>query len=200
MKPGHVVVLMGPEGVGKQLQGKLLAEQGYHTIRTPDLLREAVKEPDAEQQLLNWRAGDYHRDKPAPEAEVRRLLAQAVQTVPADDPLVIIGHPRQPQQATWLGQLLREQERLALGIVIDADDETIRRRRNGHAQPPDQHRQSLACERDHCRGLVMELTRHNVTIHVVSGNDTPERVTHQILRCVATIRKLIEIARLRPKQ
>jgi adenylate kinase len=97
-REGRVVVIMGPPNAGKDTQAHLLAEGlGGHMIGSGELIR-----TEADPRLLEIMArGDL-----IPEADFSRLIAQAIEKVPLDKPVVMAGITKKPGEALWLTDYL----------------------------------------------------------------------------------------------
>ncbi|HUD11551.1 MAG TPA: nucleoside monophosphate kinase [Candidatus Saccharimonadia bacterium] len=116
---GSLVVLMGPTGAGKSVQGDLLAEY-YHGVHLSSgkLLRQ---DSHAAARIRDGRL--------APAEEVERVVGEAMARIPEDTLIVLDGTPRTESNVEWLQKNLPGLHRkLVKVIVIDLDVETSMRR------------------------------------------------------------------------
>jgi adenylate kinase len=114
-----LIVLMGPTGAGKSVQGDLLAQElnGVH-LSSGNLLRQ---DPKAAAMIADG--------KLAPAAEVERIVAEAVDAVPADQPIILDGFPRTMSNVKWMDdQLPAHQRDVTAVILIELDLETSMKR------------------------------------------------------------------------
>jgi adenylate kinase len=114
-----LIVLMGPTGAGKSVQGDLLAQElnGVH-LSSGNLLRQ---DPKAAAMIADG--------KLAPAAEVERIVAEAVDAVPADQPIILDGFPRTMSNVRWMDdQLPAHQRDVTAVILIELDLETSMKR------------------------------------------------------------------------
>ena len=112
---GELVILMGPTGAGKSVQGKLLQQKlGWVHLSTGELLRQ---DPESAQKLASGQL--------APAAQVERVLRNAVSNVDTDTTIVLDGFPRTTEQADWLDRETEQWGRqLTRVVLIEIDPET----------------------------------------------------------------------------
>jgi adenylate kinase len=103
-----LIVLMGPTGAGKSVQGDLLAKQlgGVH-LSSGNLLRQ---DPRAAALIADGRL--------APAAEVERIVGEAIDAIPADQPIILDGFPRTMSNVTWLDEQLPGHRRELTALVL----------------------------------------------------------------------------------
>jgi adenylate kinase len=114
-----LIVLMGPTGAGKSVQGDLLAQDlgGVH-LSSGNLLRQ---DPKAAALIADG--------KLAPAAEVERIVAEAVDAVPAEQPIILDGFPRTMSNVAWMDKELPGHDReLTAVVLIELDLETSMQR------------------------------------------------------------------------
>jgi adenylate kinase len=112
---GDLIVLIGPTGAGKTVQGDLLAQKfNYVHFSSGRLLRQ---DPHSAAMLVDGRL--------APAEEVERVIGEAIDKVPEGTTIVLDGFPRTMSNVHWLqDQLGEHHRRLKCAIVIDIDKET----------------------------------------------------------------------------
>lgn len=114
-----LIVLMGPTGAGKSVQGDLLAQElvGVH-LSSGDLLRRDVAA-----------AAAITDGKLAPAEHVERIVGEAVVAIPADHPIIMDGVTRTMSNVHWLeGKLTEWGRELQCVVLIELDLETSLKR------------------------------------------------------------------------
>jgi adenylate kinase len=123
-----LILLMGPTGAGKSVQGDLLAQdlRGVH-LSSGNLLRQ---DPEAAKMIANG--------KLAPAHEVERIMAEAIGAVPEDQTVILDGFPRTTSNLRWLDEELPKMGRRVSDVVlIELDAETCIKRLGLRARPDD---------------------------------------------------------------
>ena len=122
-----VLVLLGPPGVGKGTQGRLLAEaEGIPLLSTGDILRSAVREGTP----LGRQAADYMRaGELVPDQLIDDMMADRLSQSDAARGFILDGYPRTVAQVQALDVALEAAERpLSLAVLFEvADEEVVRR-------------------------------------------------------------------------
>jgi adenylate kinase len=116
---GKLIVLMGPTGAGKSVQGDVLAEyaHGKH-LSSGKLLR---KDAHAAALLVDGRL--------APAEEVERVVGEAISTIDNDTLIILDGTPRTEHNVAWLDANLPKFDRKLVAVVlIELDIETSMKR------------------------------------------------------------------------
>jgi adenylate kinase len=122
-----VLVLLGPPGVGKGTQGRLLAEaEGIPLLSTGDILRGAVRDGTP----LGRQADDYMRaGELVPDQLIDDMMADRLAQSDAARGFILDGYPRTLAQVKALDVALQAAERpLSLAVLFEvADEEVVRR-------------------------------------------------------------------------
>lgn len=131
-----IVILLGPPGVGKGTQGKLLCEsQGFRHLATGDLLRAARRDGTE----LGRRAQAFmDRGELVPDEIIIGMVEEVLADLGDDAGVVLDGFPRTVPQAEALAGVL---ERLGSGIdrvlVLEAPDDVLVKRVAGRRSCPE---------------------------------------------------------------
>jgi adenylate kinase len=114
-----LIVLMGPTGAGKSVQGDLLAQKlgGVH-LSSGNLLRQ---DPKAAAMIADG--------KLAPAEEVERIVGEAIGAVPEEQPIILDGFPRTMSNVNWMdGHLGDYGRQVKAAVLIELDWETSMKR------------------------------------------------------------------------
>lgn len=127
---GSVIALLGPTGAGKTEQAYRLAQRrGWAHLSSGRLLRE-----DNNPQIRE----EMNQGKLADSGYVDNLLAGALEKVPMEEPIVLDGFLRTPEDVDWLnGELTRLGRRLDKVIFLRLSQEESRERLLKRGRPDD---------------------------------------------------------------
>lgn len=104
-----MIVIFGPAGAGKSMQGQILAARhGWRWLSTGQLLRDAHDVELTEQM----QTGDLLSDE-----KVNVVIAEALSRAGNIDRVILDGYPRHVEQARWLLEAKTSHGR-AIGLVI----------------------------------------------------------------------------------
>jgi adenylate kinase len=124
------LVLLGPPGVGKGTQGRLLAEQfDVPWLSSGDILRDAVREGAA----LGRRVEQYMRQGDLVEDSlIVEIMGERLRRADAERGFILDGYPRTRAQAEALATALdRLGLALSAALLLDLPDEDVVRRLSG---------------------------------------------------------------------
>src|SRR3954468_2073165 len=103
-----LIVLMGPTGAGKSVQGDLLAKDlnGVH-LSSGNLLRQDLH---AAAMLVSGKLMAAH--------EVERVVGEAIAKVPEEQPIILDGTPRTMSNVHWIKRNLPHYNRILKRVVL----------------------------------------------------------------------------------
>lgn len=154
------IVFLGPPGVGKGTQGRLLAEaKDWARLVTGDLLREAG---DADTEVGRLAKEYMDAGDLVPDEVVLGLVGEKLAALGPEVGIVFDGFPRTRAQAEGLGDLLAKRGRSVDAVILlEADQEELVRRLSGrrtcggcgsvynvHVSPPQDEGRCDRCGRD----------------------------------------------------
>ena len=130
-----IVILLGPPGVGKGTQGKLLcASEGLEHLSTGDLLRAARREGT---ELGRQAQAFMDRGELVPDEVIVGMVREKLTELGSDAGVVFDGFPRTVPQAEALARTLADLGRtLDRVVVMTAHDDVLVRRLSGRRSCP----------------------------------------------------------------
>lgn len=173
-----LVVLMGPTGAGKSVQGDLLAQDlnGVH-LSSGNLLRQ---DPKAAAMIADGML--------APAAEVERIVAAAVAAVPDDQPIILDGFPRTMSNVRWMDEQLPGLGRTVDAVVlIELDVATVLQRLGSRGRADDTP-EAVQAKLDEFNDKTRPVIEHYEELKVlkrVDGRGTPEEVQALVKAAIA---------------
>jgi adenylate kinase len=180
-----MILLLGPPGSGKSVQGQLLVKRNnWKLLSTGDLFRRA-KDPE----ILKHLAGGELVDDTLTNSVVHDAMAE----ITKDVEIVLDGYPRNIGQAQWLIANATYQRRIESVIILDVPDQELTKRLTNRGREEDsleimKHRLAIY---NHKTSPVIDFYReHNTPIMVVDGvgtiEEVHERVQLAVMTCLAT--------------
>lgn len=118
-----MILLFGPTGAGKSLQGQMLAvRQGWKWLSTGEMLRQST-DPEVIELL---KAGELINDELTYEVFDEAIKDALDKKYPN---IIVDGFPRTKDQAEWLGEYLgRMNQKIDLVIVLEVPESEIMQR------------------------------------------------------------------------
>ena len=171
-----MILIFGPPGAGKSMQGQLLAAKNdWRWLSVGQLLRDA-RDAEATTQMQAGRGVDYKT--------VYRILIEALEKSKNVEHVIIDGFPRDLEQAEWLLAALPEHGRsiqAVLVITVPLEESQRRLKIRGRF---DDH-QGVVDKRYYeyegkIEGIVDYLRSRHVPIIEISGIGTPQEV-HKLI-------------------
>jgi len=168
-----VILLMGPAGAGKSMQGRILAdEHGYAWISTGEILRVLI---------TGKRRQEMREGKLLSDDEIIEVLDKVFELIDTKQEFVLDGFPRTIPQADWLTRQVKA-GRFDLNCIINLQasnevviDRLLKRGRLDDTKQAIQHRIEVY---ERLTAPILEHFREqNVPIHEVDA-DRDARVIH----------------------
>lgn len=177
-----MIILFGPAGSGKSVQGHLLAARfDWRWLSAGQLLRD-TRDPESASAMQK---GEF-----VPDEKIRQVIASSLKSSKDLDGIILDGFPRQLQQARWLVEAEKELGRsVDLVVVLHVPTEELDRRLRirGRADDSEQaieHR--LELYREETMPILDYFQQHNIAVTHVDGQDTVGRVHDKIVEELAT--------------
>lgn len=172
-----MILIFGPTGSGKSMQGKLLAARNnWRWLSAGQLLREE-NDPELLEEMKRGELVDY--------ARVNDVVAKALSSLESTDNLILDGYPRMIEQAKYLYEMLMAKGlNIKYAVVLDVPRESLIKRLLLRARADDNENAINARldQYDHDMPIVFNyLEQNNVPVIHVNGNDTIGRVHDNIM-------------------
>lgn len=178
------IVLLGPPGSGKGTQAEHLREDGWLTLSTGDLLREARSQGTE----LGGKAAEYmDRGDLVPDDLIVALIGDELEGRD-DESIVLDGFPRTVAQADALAGALEPRGReLTSVVLIDVPDDVVTERISGRGREdddPETVRERLHVYHDETEPLIEYYERRDL-LRRVDGKGDPDAVEQRLRDALA---------------
>ena len=178
------IVLLGPPGSGKGTQAEHLRDDGWLTLSTGDLLREARSQGTE----LGEQASHYmDRGELVPDDLIVALIGDQLKDRD-DESIVLDGFPRTVAQADALGEALEPHGReLTSVVLIDVPDEVVAERISGRGRAddaPETVRERLHVYHDETEPLIAYYEQRDL-LRRVDGKGDPGAVERRLRDALA---------------
>ena len=173
------IVLLGPPGSGKGTQAEHLREDGWLTLSTGDLLREARSQGTE----LGGKAAEYmDRGDLVPDDLISALISDELEGRD-DESIVLDGFPRTVAQADALAAALEPRGReLTSVVLIDVPDDVVTERISGRGRAddaPETVRERLHVYHDETEPLIAYYEQRDL-LRRVDGKGDPDDVERRL--------------------
>jgi adenylate kinase len=180
----RTIVLLGPPGTGKGTQAERLVEDGWVTLSTGDLLREARSEGTD----LGQKASEYmDRGDLVPDDLIVALIGDELEDRD-DESIVLDGFPRTVAQADALAEALEPHGReLTSVVLIDVPDDVVTERVSGRGREdddPETVRERLQVYHDETEPLI-EYYEQRDLLRRIDGKGDPDDVEQRLRDAIA---------------
>ena len=180
----RTIVLLGPPGSGKGTQAERLGDDGWLTLSTGDLLREA-RSQDTE---LGDKASEYmDRGDLVPDDLIVALIGDELDGRD-DESIILDGFPRTVAQADALAEALQPHGReLSSVVLIDVPDEVVAERISGRGRAddaPETVRERLHVYHDETEPLISYYEQRDL-LRRVDGKGDPDDIERRLRDALA---------------
>ena len=174
-----MVILMGIAGAGKGTQAEMLVENGYTHVSSGELFRTYATDEQRERLLK----GELMRDE-----ELFDVVEKGLQNVPDLHKCILDGVVRSIPQADWLlSQAEKGRFKITAIIHIPISQDIVKKRLMARGRADDTEAGiAKRFEQYHksTEPILDYLESKGVKVYHVNGDQTPEAVHEDILRCL----------------
>ncbi|HEY1085115.1 MAG TPA: nucleoside monophosphate kinase [Candidatus Saccharimonadales bacterium] len=172
-----MILLFGPVGAGKSVQGELLAERfGWKWLSTGQMFR--ASEDEEVKKILA--SGELMDDQ-----TTFGVVQEAFQKEKDANRVILDGFPRTMPQAQWL---LSEESRLgrevAIVVALDVSDDVIIERLAGRGRAedaPDKIKRRMEIYREQTNPILEYFSEHGVKLAHIDGDGGIEMIHERIV-------------------
>jgi adenylate kinase len=171
-----MIILFGPAGSGKSVQGELLAKaNGWKWISVGQLLRDSK-----DQKLINIMA----KGNLVPAKDVNRILLSELASIHDIDHVIFDGFPRQIGEAKWLFKKSKSFGRcISAAIILEVPEEELIKRlslRGRADDTPEAIADRLAIYHKKLKPIINFLSGKKLNILNINGVGTVNQVNKRI--------------------
>ena len=174
-----MIIIMGPVGVGKSVQGQLLADKiSYNWFSLGQYLRENA--PESTQATLS--AGKLLTD-----TEVIEIIdSELGRTI--KDTSILDGFPRTLDQSKWLIQQHKNNRiNIEAVVLLEADDSVLLERLMARGRQDDSEdiiKQRIETYNNLTLPIIEWFSEQNVVVHKINGVGSPEDISQNIVKAL----------------
>lgn len=177
-----MILLMGPAGAGKSLQGQKLAdEHGYAYISSGEIFRLLV---------TGHRRAEMLEGKLLSDDEVINVFDKVLDIIDTDDEFILDGFPRTAKQVDWLmGQVAAGRFKKPVVVHMDVSEKATRDRLAKRGRPDDTAQAITERYRiyaEQTRPILDQYKRYGVVVHEANADGTPMEVYKNITDALGT--------------
>lgn len=175
-----MILLMGPAGAGKSMQGhKLADEYGYAYISTGEVFRLLI---------TGHRRAEMLEGKLLSDAETIHVLDKVLDIIDTKDQFILDGFPRTANQVTWmLGEIAAGRFQKPVVIHLNIDENEIRSRLSKRGRIDDTEEaitQRYKLYQEQTRPLLQQMTDAGISIHELDAVGTPLAIHNSIVEAL----------------
>lgn len=172
-----MILLMGPAGAGKSMQGhKLADEYGYAYISTGEVFRLLI---------TGRRRAEMLEGKLLSDAETINVIDKVFEIVDVKQQFILDGFPRTANQVTWmLGQIAAGRFKKPVVIHLNIDEPEIRRRLSKRGRPDDTEAaitQRYSLYQEETQPLLQQMKNAGITVYEIDAVGTPLAIHKEII-------------------
>jgi adenylate kinase len=172
-----VILLMGPAGAGKSMQGhKLADEYGYAYISTGEVFRLLI---------TGRRRAEMLEGKLLSDAETIHVLDKVLDIIDVKEQFILDGFPRTSAQVTWmLGEIAAGRFEKPVVVHLDIAEEEIRARLSKRGRPDDTEEainRRFQLYQDQTKPILEQMEQAGITVLHVDGVGSPVEIHKNIV-------------------
>lgn len=178
-----MILLMGPAGAGKSVQGhKLADEHGYAYISTGELFRLF---------LTGRRRAEMLEGKLISDQETIDMIDKVFDIIDTKEQFILDGFPRTASQVAWLlGQVNDGRFEKPEVVHLSLSEEEIYKRLSLRGRPDDTDeaiKKRYDLYQEQTRPLLQQMIDAGITVHEVDGIGTPIEIYHRVTSALGVI-------------
>lgn len=175
-----MILLMGPVGAGKSVQGRTLADKyGYAYISTGELFRLL---------LTGKRRAEMLEGKLISDQETIDMVDKVFDIIDTTGEFILDGFPRTSSQVDWLlGQVAEGRFKKPVVVHINLTEEEIYKRLSLRGRPDDTEetiKKRHELYQNQTRPLLAQMKDAGIVINEIDGIGTPEEVSDRIIKAL----------------
>lgn len=172
-----MILLMGPAGAGKSMQGHKLADEfGYAYISTGEVFRLLI---------TGRRRAEMLEGKLLSDAETIHVLDNVLDIIDVKEQFVLDGFPRTAPQVTWMmGEIAAGRFEKPVVVALTLSEEEIYKRLSLRGRPDDTDdaiRTRYELYQSQTQPILAQMADAGIEIHEINGIGTPLEVHERIL-------------------
>lgn len=172
-----MILLMGPAGAGKSMQGhKLADEYGYAYISTGEVFRLLI---------TGHRRAEMLEGKLLSDAETIHVLDKVLDIIDTKEQFILDGFPRTANQVTWmLGEIAAGRFQKPVVVHLDIDEKEIRSRLSKRGRIDDTEEaitQRYRLYQEQTRPLLRQMAEAGIIVHELNAVGTPLAIHKSIV-------------------
>lgn len=172
-----MILLMGPAGAGKSMQGhKLADEYGYAYISTGEVFRLLI---------TGHRRAEMLEGKLLSDAETIHVLDKVLDIIDTKEQFILDGFPRTANQVTWmLGEIAAGRFQKPVVVHLNIDEKEIRSRLSKRGRIDDTEEaitQRYRLYQEQTRPLLRQMADAGITVHELDAVGTPLAIHKSIV-------------------
>lgn len=175
-----MILLMGPAGAGKSMQGhKLADEYGLAYISTGEVFRLLITGRRREEMLEGKLLSD---------SETIHVIDKVLEIIDTKEQFILDGFPRTKNQVTWmLGEIAAGRFKKPVVIHLEISEDEIRKRLGKRARPDDTEiaitRRYESYEKE-TRPILDQMREAGIKIIPIDAIGSPIKIHHNIVEAL----------------
>jgi len=175
-----VILLMGPAGAGKSMQGhKLADEYGYAYISTGEVFRLLI---------TGRRRAEMLEGKLLSDAETIHVLDKVLEIIDTKEQFILDGFPRTANQVTWmLGEIAAGRFEKPTVVHLNITEDEIRSRLSKRGRPDDTDEaitRRFSSYQNETRPILEQMKQSGIEIIEVDAVGSPVEIHKNIVKAL----------------